>query len=56
MYLLKDLLKFSVLPYVYIIDIISFLKSIKCDKFKTRFKYDYKDLSRSILCNIEDSD
>ena len=56
MYLLKHLLKFDFLPYVYIIDIILFLKNIRCIKLKQRFKHDYKELCRSILCNIEDSD
>ena len=55
MYLMKDLLKFDFLPYIYLIDNILLLKNIKCIKLKSRFKSDYKELSRSILCDIEDS-
>ena len=56
MYLWKDLLKFDFLPYIYLIDNILLLKNIKCIKLKSRFKHDYKESSRSILCNLEDSD
>ena len=55
MYLMKELLKSDFLPFIYLIDNILLLKNIKCIKLKSRFKYDYKELSRSILCNIENS-
>ena len=55
MYLMKDLLKSDFLPFIYLIDNILLLKNIKCIKLKSRFKNDYKELSRSILCDIEHS-